>query len=125
MQQEDSSWGIFATGGLWVFYGTLYGFYDATRCYLCNNTYISINIWNLSHAYLQQEASSWGIFATGGLWVFCGTLYGFYDVTRCYLCNNTYISINIWNLEKQNNTCSSKVLKWAGILWIKLKTIIK
>jgi hypothetical protein len=27
-------------------------------------------IWNLSDAYLQQEASSWGIFATGGLWVF-------------------------------------------------------
>ena len=26
---------------------------------------------------------------------------------------------------EQNNTCSSKVLKWAGILWIKLKTIIK
>ena len=22
-------------------------------------------------------------------------LYGFYDVTSCYLCNNTYISINI------------------------------
>ena len=22
----------------------LYGFYDATNCYLCNNTYISINI---------------------------------------------------------------------------------
>jgi hypothetical protein len=80
---------------LWI------GFYDVTRCYLCNNTYISINIWNLADAYLQQEASSWGIFATGGLWVFYGTLYGFYDVTRCYLCNNTYISINIWNLEKK------------------------
>jgi hypothetical protein len=24
-----------------------------------------------------------------------------YDVTRCYLCNNTDISINIWNLEKK------------------------
>ena len=43
--------------------------------------------------YLQQGASSWGIFATGGLWVFYGTLYGFYDVTRCYLCNNTCISL--------------------------------
>ena len=39
----------------------------------------------LAGVYLQQEDSSWGIFA----------LYGFYDVTRCYLCNNTYISINI------------------------------
>ena len=29
---------------LWVLYGTLYGFYDVTRCYLCNNTEISINI---------------------------------------------------------------------------------
>ena len=49
LQQEDSGF----------FYGTLYGFYDVTRCYLCNNTYISINIWNLADAYLQQEASNW------------------------------------------------------------------
>ena len=95
-----------------VFLWHLYGFYDVTSCYLCNNTYISINIWNLekkiwnlADAYLQQEASSCGIFATGGLWVFYGTLYGFYDVTRFYLCNNTYISINIWNLE-------TKIIPW-------------
>jgi hypothetical protein len=29
--------------------------------------------------------------SVGFLW----HLYGFYDVTRCYLCNNTEISINI------------------------------
>ena len=50
----------------------------------------------LAGVYLQQEDSSWCIFAAEqSLWVFYGTLYGFYDVTRCYLCNNTYISINI------------------------------
>jgi hypothetical protein len=63
---------------------------------------------------VHQDESSWWPCAPGGtrmslagghvhqvapgeecFWFFLWHLYGFYDVTRCYLCNNTDISINI------------------------------
>jgi hypothetical protein len=68
---------------------------------------------SLAGGYVHQEESSWWICAPGGtrmrlagghvhqvapgeepFWFFLWHLYG-YDVTRCYLCNNTDISINI------------------------------
>ena len=66
----------------------LYGFYDVTSCYLCNSTYISINIWNLekkiwnlSDAYLQQEASRLGYICNGRT---LGFLWHFVWFLWCY-----------------------------------------
>ena len=68
---------------------------------------------SLAGGYVHQEESRWWLCAPGGtrmrlagghvhqvapgeepFWVFLWHLYG-YDVTKCYLCNNTDININI------------------------------